>query len=113
MDKGEAVKAIIWFCIAIPILYFAACSYVSASKSKAYESINIGDSEEDVVRILGRPSVREKPDAQFTRYSSNPCRGECRQRLWFENRLSFDTEAWSIELDSSKRVIYKARWHSP
>lgn len=107
------MKAIIWFCITIPVLYVAACSYVSASKSNAYESVNIGDSEEDVVRILGNPSVRETSDAPFTRYSSKPCQGECRQRLWFENRLSLNIEAWSIELDSSNRVIHKAHWHSP
>lgn len=49
----------------------------------------------------------------FARYASQPCGGDCAERLWFENRLSLDTEAWSVELDKSGRVIKKSRWISP
>jgi hypothetical protein len=39
--------------------------------------------------------------------------GACVERLWFENRLGLDIEAWSIELDRGSRVVHKAHWVSP
>jgi hypothetical protein len=109
----DIVKIIIWFFVATPIFYIATCSYISAGKSKAFELVNIGDPEESVVRVLGNPSVRETADTPFNRYIYNPCTGECRYRLWFENRLGLDAEAWLIELDNDKQVVRKSHLNSP
>lgn len=93
---------------------FGACSYKSRMRNSAFEAVRLGDTEAAVIASFGaEPSVREKPRALFSRYASQPCGGECAERLWFENRISFDTEAWSVELDKNRRVIKKTRWVSP
>lgn len=90
------------------------CSYKSYVRNSAFDAVQVGDTEASVVARFGtQPSVREKPGALFSRYASQPCGGECTERLWFENRLSLDTEAWSVELDKNHRVIKKSRWLSP
>lgn len=91
-----------------------ACSYKSHVRNSAFDAVQVDDTEASVIARFGtQPSVREKPDALFSRYASQPCGGACAERLWFENRLSFDTEAWSVELDKNSRVIKKSRWVSP
>lgn len=102
--------------VAIVILaaYIGGCSLISSSRNKAFEAIKIGDTEANVIAQFGAsPSVREKPGSLFARYASQPCMGSCVERLWFENRLTFDAEAWSVELDRSARVVHKAHWVSP
>ena len=91
-----------------------ACSLKSHSRNAAFDAVQEGDTEAAVIaRFDTLPSVRESPGTLFARYASQPCDGECAERLWFENRWSFDTEAWSVELDSKQRVIRKSRWASP
>jgi hypothetical protein len=91
-----------------------ACSVTSHLRNSAFDAVQVGDTEADVIARFGtQPSVRERPGALFSRYASQPCGGECSERLWFENRFSLDTEAWSVELDKSSRVIRKSRWASP
>lgn len=97
----------------VPAVYLVACSGLSASKSRAFDSIKPGDSRTTVVEALGDPDVRELPEKRFARYASKPCSGACKERLWFENSLSLDIEAWSVELDETGHVIRKAHWHSP
>jgi len=91
-----------------------ACSYKSHMNNSAFEAVRLDDTEAAVIaRFDEQPSVREKPGVPFSRYASQPCGGECAERLWFENRMSLDTEAWSVELNKSRRVIKKSRWVSP
>jgi hypothetical protein len=100
--------------IAILVAYIGGCSLISSSRNKAFEAVQIGDTEANVVARFGAsPSVREKSGTLFARYASQPCTGSCVERLWFENRLTFDTEAWSVELDRNARVVHKAHWASP
>jgi hypothetical protein len=99
---------------AILVAYIGGCSLISSSRNKAFEAVQIGDTEASVVARFGAsPSVREKQGTLFARYASQPCMGSCVERLWFENRLTFDTEAWSVELDRSAHVVHKAHWVSP
>jgi hypothetical protein len=113
--KGKrSLVAIIVVATVILVAYIGGCSLISNSRNKAFESIKIGDTEANVVAKFGAPpSVREEPGALFARYASRPCMGSCNERLWFENRLAFATEAWSVELDRNARVVHKARWVSP
>jgi hypothetical protein len=91
-----------------------ACSYMSHVWNVAFDVVQVGDTEAAVIAGFGtQPSVREVPGKLFSRYATQPCGGDCAQRLWFENRLSLDTEAWSVELDKTHRVIKKSRWISP
>ena len=96
------------------VSYAGGCSAISNSRNKAFEAVQIGETEADVIDRFGTaPSMRETPAALFSRYASQACTGSCVERLWFENRLTFDTEAWSVELDHTAHVIRKAHWVSP
>jgi hypothetical protein len=106
------MKPLAWLLLSVPFAYLGTCSAISASRSRAHDSIKVGDSRAVVVDAFGEPSHVEHSDKLFTRYASRPCAG-CSARLWFENTLSMDTEAWSIDLDEHDRVMGKAAWHSP
>ncbi|MEQ7665632.1 hypothetical protein ABQG29_20650, partial [Xanthomonas nasturtii] len=111
--RGWRMKIVVLLLVCGAVIYLATCSGLSASKSHAFEVIKHGDSREAVVDALGVPDVRELPGKLFARYASKPCEGSCKERLWFENKLSLGIEAWSVELDQDDHVIDKAHWHSP
>lgn len=106
------MKTIGLLLLGVLALHFAACSGLSTSKSRAFDSIKLGDSRTAVIDAIGTPDVRELPEKILARYASKPCSGACKERLWFENKLSLGIEAWSVELDENGRVIHKAYWHS-
>ncbi len=96
------------------VAYGGACSVIANSRSGAFDAVQTGDKESAVISRFGtQPSVREQQGKLFARYATRPCSEPCVQRLWFENRLGFDTEAWSVELDRSGQVIKKVHWVSP
>ena len=107
------MKTIVLLLLGISVVYLATCSGLSESKSRAFESIKPGDSRKTVINALGVPDMRELPEKVFARYASRPCDDPCKERLWFENKLSLGIEAWSVELDKSDHVIDKTYWHSP
>jgi hypothetical protein len=99
--------------IVISLLYLTTSVYVGMKRRAAYNSIRIGDSASFVITQFGNPSVREQPDHPFARYASSKCESPCVERLWFENRLTLDIEAWSVSLGSDGRVVEKYHWISP
>lgn len=112
--KRPIRKILLWGFLLLPILYVSTCSYFSQRKTRGFEAINVGDAEGEVIRLLGKPSLREKAgDRPFGRYSSYACVLPCSERLWYENPLAFVGEAWSVELDKDQRVIKTIRWVSP
>ena len=106
-------KVVLWAALVIPVMYISTCTLVAENKGRAFNLIKIGDTQSDVIRLLGNPSVREKSGTLFSRYASQGCQSPCVERLWFENRLALDLEAWSIELAEGDRVIKKTHWVSP
>lgn len=99
---------------AVVVVYWGGCAFISNARDNAFDLVQVGDTESSVIGLFGvAPSARERPETLFTRYATQPCRSPCVERLWFENRLSFDTEAWSVEMDQSGRVLKKTRWASP
>jgi hypothetical protein len=106
-------KFTLWLLLISPFLYVTTCTVVSDRKATAFSSIDLGDTRDKVISQFGMPSHIEHPEALFTRYTSNQCQNACVERLWFENRLSFDIEAWSVELDKNDRVIEKSYYVSP
>jgi hypothetical protein len=96
-----------------PIVYLSTCTYISGERERAFDSVRIGDTKESVLKQFGKPSVSEKKEAPFLRYSSIACSEPCEERLWFENAMTFGVEAWSIELGTDHRVVHKAHWASP
>ena len=57
---------------------------------------------------MGQPDVVEHAGVPYPP-ASRECSGLCAQRWWYENRLGLDTEAWSVELDASDRVLTTSR----
>jgi hypothetical protein len=94
-------------------LYAVTCIYERAKRQEAFNSVSIGDSIDSVVMRFGDPSVRESPDKLFARYASTKCQPPCAERLWFENRLAFDLEAWSVSIGGDGTVVEKYHWVSP
>ena len=95
-----------------PVMYLSTCSYISEKRNTAFDSINVGDTEANVISKFGMPSVREKQGVLFRRYAITACQNPCVERLWFENGLTLYIEAWSVELGKDGRVIDKAHWVS-
>lgn len=113
--KGRSVLTVVLLVIGAAVVgSIGACSYKSHMRNSAFDAMHVGDTEASVIAGFGtQPSVRERRGALFARYASQPCSGDCIERLWFENRLSLDMEAWSVELDKNRRVLKKSRWVSP
>lgn len=100
--------------VASPLMYVASCSYLSHSRRAAFDTVAEGDTQEAVVSKLGSTYRVEKAGGEpFLRYASRGCVAPCVERWWVENRMAFDTEAWSIEFGSDGRVIRKVEWSSP
>jgi hypothetical protein len=99
--------------VCIVFLYAATCLYVRAKRQEAFSAISVGDSVDSVIGKFGKPSVSETPETLFARYASTKCEAPCAERLWFENRLAFDIEAWSVSIGSDGRVVEKYHWVSP
>ena len=110
---GSIKKVLLWLLLISPVLYVTSCMFVSGQRTTAFDAINVGDTRDIVIGRFGLPSHVERPGVMFTRYASHQCQSLCDERLWFENRLSLDTEAWSVELDKGGRVIKKSHWASP
>ncbi len=97
-----------------PLVYLASCSYLSHSRRAAFETIAEGDTRETVIRKLGSTYRVERYGGEpFLRYASKTCTVPCVERWWIENRMAFDTEAWSIEFGADGRVLRKVEWSSP
>ena len=114
------MKTLSWSLISIGIvagffiLYFGGWFFISYCGNNAFNIIEIGQTELDIISTFKKePSMRERSDSLFSRYADRPCSSPCVERIWFENKFSLDTQAWSFELDKNRRVINKARWLSP
>ena len=100
-------KILLCVLILSPALYVAACCVFSNSRKEAFYQIQPGDTRQAVLARFGKPSQVERPGDAVGRYSGVPCTHPCAERLWFENRLSSELEAWSMDLDQNGRVVGK------
>ena len=113
-ERRRVFPAILLVVLALLLLSLSACTLTSHLRNQAFDKIEIGQTRADVVKAFGMaPSFAESAGVGFPRYAAEPCHERCSERLWFENRLSMDIEAWSVKLDGSGRVIEKIRWQSP
>jgi hypothetical protein len=99
--------------VCVVFLYAATCVYVRTKRQEAFSTISVGDSVDSVIERFGNPSVRETTEKLFARYASTKCQAPCAERLWFENRLALDIEAWSVSIGTDGRVVEKYHWISP
>lgn len=96
-----------------PVAYVFTCTHIADERQRAFGLVRVGDTRDTVLAQFGKPSVSETKDLPFRRYASIGCSAPCEERLWFENRMTFGIEAWSIELGADRRVVHKAHWVSP
>ena len=94
-------------------LYPVSGIAIKKSREAAFETTKIGDSYDEVVGRFGSPSEIDGQGQVFTRYSDKPCELPCVKRLWFENRLFLDVEAWSVSFGKDDKVVEKYHWVSP
>jgi hypothetical protein len=99
--------------LCITLAFFSSCNYLSSKGNSAFESTNLGDSREAVIARFDMPFVAKASGVPFPRYAAKGCESPCVERLWFQNRMSFDTEAWSIDFGKQGYVIDKYHWNSP
>jgi hypothetical protein len=113
MAGGVFSKTVLYVGMLVIAAYLSIAWYRAHSMSATFEQISIGGTEASALAVLGDPSVREIPNKPFLRYATKPCRSPCVERLWFENRLLLDIEAWSVEVDDRHNIIRKTHWISP
>jgi hypothetical protein len=114
MKKTGKARRSIWFIVMIVLISpFASCSYISHERNAASNSVQIGDTKDKVIDAFDAKFVSKPSGVAYTKYDTGGCRSPCVERLWFENILSMDIEAWSFDLDKEGRVIDKGKWNSP
>ncbi|TCV91417.1 hypothetical protein EC912_11110 [Luteibacter rhizovicinus] len=107
------VHRIGWVLLMLPVVYVSSCTYTSITGNRAYERLQVGDSKDTVIRLFGARFVRETDDHPFTKYDNRQCQSPCVERLWFENKLAFYEEAWSVDLDKAGVVLDKGSYTMP
>jgi hypothetical protein len=113
VTQGPVLAFARWGIVLALVTYIGTCSIRSAQNQSAFLKIQNGSTTEDVIELLGPPARRETAEAPFTRYGARPCDDGCKVRFWYENRLTLDTEAWSIEFNDQGEVIKTSHWISP
>jgi len=107
------VKVTAFLVALIPIGFFSSCAYLSSKGNLAYESTKPGDSRAIVIDKFDMPFVSKASGVPFSHYEAEGCKSPCAERLWFQNKLSFDIEAWSVDFDKQGHAIDKYHWTSP
>ena len=106
-------EIVVWVLVGSPFFYVATCEHIRANHQEAFDSVEVGDSADAVLKRFGPPSVIERPEKPFGRYTSTGCEAPCAERWWFENRMMLDIEAWSVWLSADGKVLKKYHWVSP
>jgi hypothetical protein len=114
MKKTGKARRSIWFIVVVVLISpFASCSYISHERNAAFNSVQIGDTRYKVINAFDAKFVSKPSGVAYTKYDTGGCQSPCVERLWFENILSMDIEAWSFDLDKEGRVIGKGKLNSP
>ena len=108
-----AIKLVLSLLVAGVAVYVTSCSIIGSSRDKAFDSINIGDTRTQVIEKFAAPYFSEPESQKYLRYTGVKCQSPCVVKLWFENRMSLDMEAWSVEFNGLGNVIKKTRLQSP
>ena len=109
----NAAKLIVGAIVLIPVLYLGSCGVITHQHEKAFAQVKEGNTEQQVIAVMGEPADRETPSNRLAKYGAPECQAPCVQRLWYPNKLSLAGEAWSVELDGAGRVVHTAHITSP
>lgn len=119
LDRRSAVASVAVVMVRlfffVPLAYLGDCTVRSDWIERRFNNVALGNSKQQVLNIMvDVPSVVEKSGTlYFRKYGGTSCDSPCAERLWFENSLNYDLEAWSIELDANGKVINKHHWVLP
>ena len=110
---SKAAKIVVGIIVLIPVLYIGSCSVLSHQREKGFDQVKEGDTEAQVIQVMGEPIDRETPSHRIASYGAPECKAPCAQRLWFPNKLSLAGEAWAVELNGDGKVVHTAHLTSP
>ena len=110
---SKIIRRLAFLLLALAVVLLASCALQAHSRTQALATISVGDTEQSVLARLGQPSKLESPDQPYLLYATSGCIAPCAKRLWWEWPLFRGIEAWSVELDSSHRVVETSHWVSP
>jgi hypothetical protein len=114
MKKTRNRAGMVGFLIVfIIVVLFSSCAYLSSKGNSSYEDTKLGDSRAVVIERFNMPFISNSSSVPLSGYAEEGCKSPCAERLWFPNRMSFGTEAWSVDFDEKGRTIDKYRWNSP
>jgi hypothetical protein len=103
---GTIAKIVVGIIILIPVLYIGSCTVISHQREHGLAQVKNGDSEQQVIQVMGQPADRETAGGnRVAKYGAPECKAPCAQRLWYPNPISPAGEAWSVDLDVSGHVI--------
>lgn len=109
-NRGKMIGLLV---ILVIVGFFSSCAYLSHKGDSAFNATKTGESKEVVITNFDMPFVTKASGVAYPRYAAEGCKSPCAERLWFPNRLSFDIEAWSVDIDGEGHVVDKAHWNSP
>ncbi|MBB3228104.1 hypothetical protein FHW69_002739 [Luteibacter sp. Sphag1AF] len=114
MTARKVPRIVAGIIVLIPALYFTSCSLISGQRARAFEQVHVGDTEQQVIDVMGKPADRETAGGpRQTKYGVAACTAPCMQRLWYPNSISLAGEAWSVDIGSDGHVVNDDHITSP
>jgi hypothetical protein len=110
---SRTAKIVMGVLVLIPSLYVCSCGGIEHRHEHAFARVKEGDTEQQVIAVMGEPTDRETPSNRLAKYGAPECQAPCVQRLWYPNKLSLAGEAWSVDLDAAGHVVHTAHLVSP
>ncbi len=109
-DIGRWVRTSVLVSLITP---FVSCSYISDKRNSAFDAVKTGDTRGKVISAFDAKFVSKAAGNAYSKYDISGCQSPCVERLWFENIMSMDIVAWSIDLDKDGHVVDKGKGKSP
>ena len=107
--KSASIVLAIILIVAIPVVHIMQ----QRLDSRTFDSINQGDSKEDVVAALGQPDeIRRCPDTLYwggDHKLLGPNSGQCVEEFYYSSMPG----GWSVGFSSSGQAVHKYAYVSP
>jgi hypothetical protein len=102
--------------VLIAFLWLCWAWFHDSAKAAAFTRVQRGDSQLQVLALLGRPfrvTGVPKNIAWDSEDSIHANRGECIQEFWYAPILQIAGEEWTVGFDVHSNVVSKYRYVSP
>jgi hypothetical protein len=110
---GTMKPWVITACLVVMVAGIVAFACLrNSSLSEAFDSVNVGDSEQQVVARMGKPSWSERSCGKDFGQPGLP--SGCAHEFLYRNSFApLVPEYWSVSFDKEGRVIGKSDYVSP